>query len=1007
MKDQKPCFVRPARALGLAMGLLVAWPALADTVTNLNRGRVQQFRALGEGVNDAQQAGDLALAEDLARQRLALVEGGAPRLVGNAYRSLGAILRLRGRSAEAEAMLRKALPLIEESNGRESIQAVRTLFNLAGTLLNQSRYAEADNLLRDALARQLAARPRHPDTVQAYNLLARTQTSMARFDAAEVYLQQARQVAVAPDPDPGAGTDRYAGSFGVAYRRAQTVDLQGELDFQRGRAAEAETHFREAVAAYLSIEPDNHPDVVQARIMLGAALLQQGKAADAEALLAPLVPVAEQVLGARHRGTARAQYFLALAQARRGQSVGVDAMMTRALASLRNGNQLGQLAQVCRGYGRFLASHKRPAEALPLYREALDAIDAQFARTRGLDDAVRENFVARYGSYYTETLELLLRLHAAAPTKGYDREALAVVSRTQSRLFTEMLREADVGKMSGDARFRQLKAAQEEARARLGELRRVRAEAGRGEAGEAAGDAPPPASDPFVARRMAARLARINEEVVAQEKLLSEADAALWDAYPRYMELTQPRPVTVDLLQKSLLKPGETLLTYYLLPRRALIFLVEPERFRLVEVAHTRQEIAELVAAARKPEEESGGDLRQLARLDPAVLNRLYRIAFEPVEPLLKPGQRLLLIGDGPLHTLPMEMLVSRWGPEEQKAFAAARRGGPLLGEYASLAYLGQRYQFAYLPSLSALASVRLYRKPAVRYGQELVSFADPVFERGERYSSQTRRALELLSRSAGASATINIPRLPETAEEAREIAGIVGGRSEVYLRERAQEHTAKTVDLRDTRYLHFATHGLLGGEFLMVRGAIAAEGDGGRARNLAVAPAPAAQAQPPAVTADSLAELVAETLPATAAAERGQPALVLSLSGELQGEDGLLTMTEVVENMDLNAQLVVLSACNTAGENASANSGEGFAGLTRAFMYAGARGLLVSHWSVESHSTQALMTELFRRTRAGADGLAALDGARGALRATLLDAGRPVSRAHPYFWAPFVYVGD
>lgn len=1002
-KERQIGFTSGALALAWALGLGAASPAVAEMAINANRMQGQQFRQIGERINEALQAGDLAQAEDLARQRLGMVEGGPARQVGNAYRALGNILRQRGRNAEAEAMLRKAMPLLEEDNGRLSYQAIRGLFGLAATLLSQSRYAEADLILRDALARQLAYRPQHPDAVQAYNLLARTQINMARFDEADALLDKARAVTLSAEPaGPG---DNTAGDYGSAYRRAQTVDLQGWLDSQRGRAAAAETHYREAVDAYRAILPDTHPDLVQARAMLGATVFQQGKAAEAEAILAPLMPVAEKVLGARHRETARAQYFLALAQARLGQPEAAEALFKRSLDSVRSSGQLGQLAQAARGYARFLLEQKRPAEALPLYREALDAIDLQFARTRGLDEATRENFIARYGIYYNETLELLLRLRKTAPAQGYDREALAVVSRTQSRLFTEMLREADVGKVSGDARFQQMKARLEAAKARVAELRRTRAEVGR----EDADGAPPTASDPFVAGRLAARRDRLKEDIAAQEQELAAAEGALWDAYPRYMELTQPRPVTVEALQKSLLKPGETLLTYYLLPRRVLIFLVERERFRLVEVPRPRQEVATLVAAARKPEEEAGGALGQLARLDPAVLNQLYQVAFQPVEPMLKPGQRLLVIGDGPLHTLPLEMLVSRWGAEEQQAFAAARTsGGPLLGEYATLPYLGQRYQFAYLPSLSSLASVRLYHKPAGGYDKELVSFADPVFERGGGYSGQTRRTLEVLSRSVGGGGSIRIPRLPETAEEAQEIAAILGGRSTVYLRDKAQEHTAKTLDLKGVRYLHFATHGLLGGEFVMLRDAMVSEGAAGGRRNLGVVAAPATPSAPAPDDGGAQADVVVEAPPsAVPSGERGQPALVLSLAGDLQGEDGLLTMSEVVESMDLNAQLVVLSACNTAGESADAGSGEGFAGLTRAFMYAGAKGLLVSHWSVESRSTQELMTELFRRSRGGADNLAALAAARDRVRGSTLDAGRPVSRAHPYFWAPFVYVGD
>jgi CHAT domain-containing protein len=133
-----------------------------------------------------------------------------------------------------------------------------------------------------------------------------------------------------------------------------------------------------------------------------------------------------------------------------------------------------------------------------------------------------------------------------------------------------------------------------------------------------------------------------------------------------------------------------------------------------------------------------------------------------------------------------------------------------------------------------------------------------------------------------------------------------------------------------------------------------------------------------------------------------------LTLVGDLQGEDGLLTMKEVIEDLELNADLVALSACNTAGESAQANNGEGFAGLTRAFMYAGAKGLLVSHWSVDSLSTQALMTSTFRNIKSGMGALPAVsDAQKQLLGGGYSRDGYFFSRAHPFFWAAFVYVGD
>ena len=105
---------------------------------------------------------------------------------------------------------------------------------------------------------------------------------------------------------------------------------------------------------------------------------------------------------------------------------------------------------------------------------------------------------------------------------------------------------------------------------------------------------------------------------------------------------------------------------------------------------------------------------------------------------------------------------------------------------------------------------------------------------------------------------------------------------------------------------------------------------------------------------------------------------------------------------------LVALSACNTAGQSAEANNGEGFAGLTRAFMYAGAKSLLVSHWSVDSSSTEALMTDTFRDIKDGEPPIAAASEARQRVLKTVYTRdGISFSRSNPFFWAPFVYVGD
>ncbi|MCC7268985.1 MAG: CHAT domain-containing protein, partial [Caulobacteraceae bacterium] len=132
------------------------------------------------------------------------------------------------------------------------------------------------------------------------------------------------------------------------------------------------------------------------------------------------------------------------------------------------------------------------------------------------------------------------------------------------------------------------------------------------------------------------------------------------------------------------------------------------------------------------------------------------------------------------------------------------------------------------------------------------------------------------------------------------------------------------------------------------------------------------------------------------------EPALVTSLGGE--GSDALLDMSEIL-NIKLDADLVVLAACDTGGAGSVdaartglAGGGEALGGLTRAMIYAGSRGLIVSHWSVDSDSAVRMMTALFA---SGAPTQA--EGLQRAQASLQADA----ALSHPYSWAPFDVIGD
>ncbi len=194
--------------------------------------------------------------------------------------------------------------------------------------------------------------------------------------------------------------------------------------------------------------------------------------------------------------------------------------------------------------------------------------------------------------------------------------------------------------------------------------------------------------------------------------------------------------------------------------------------------------------------------------------------------------------------------------------------------------------------------------------------------------------------------------QLPDTAVEIREIAAKLGARpDDIYLGAAANEVAVKKAPLADYKVVYFATHGLVAGD---VKG---------------------------------LAE----------------PSLVLTLPRRPTPEDdGLLTASEVAQ-LHLNADWVVLSACNTiAGEKPGA---EALSGLARSFFYAGARALLVSHWAVASDAATSLTTAAFSSLAADPK-LGRAEAMRRSMVAYINDTSRDLN-AYPAFWAPFAIVGE
>jgi len=334
--------------------------------------------------------------------------------------------------------------------------------------------------------------------------------------------------------------------------------------------------------------------------------------------------------------------------------------------------------------------------------------------------------------------------------------------------------------------------------------------------------------------------------------------------------------------------------------------------------------------------------------------NTLYQNTVAPVASTIV-NKRLLVVADGALNYVPFESLVTATG------------GG---GDYSTLPYLIKTNEVNYAPSASVVAAIRQQSAGGANAkAGGLLLVADPVFDAndarmkilpagasaaaggaqaGEKLAVDSAVAdLTGATNAPAGGSTFKLARLNGTRAEAQEIAKLArssGLSPDIWLDLDASENRVKTTDVSKYRILHVATHGLLNTERPQFTG------------------------------------------------------VVLSLVGNRDG-DGFLRTDEIF-NLRLGSPLVMLSACETGlGRE---RRGEGVIGLTRAFMYAGAPTVGVSLWSVSDKSTADLMTDFYKRllTKQSPTPTAAMRAAQIAMIT-----GKKNSA--PFYWAPFVLVGD
>lgn len=439
------------------------------------------------------------------------------------------------------------------------------------------------------------------------------------------------------------------------------------------------------------------------------------------------------------------------------------------------------------------------------------------------------------------------------------------------------------------------------------------------------------------------------------ERLIAEIDRQLKDGFPRYQDLARPEPLT-EAQVRALLEPDEALLLVLATPDDSFVFALTREGADWTRVDRAEADLDTDVRTIRASVDPRGPSRAAESAFESdddepgerrqgfprAVAFDLFRGLMKPLEKTWGSKRKLYVVASGALTSLPFSLFVTQ-PPEGADDDPVALR---------QTAWLVRRAALVTLPTVSSLKTLRVLARP-VASTEPFRGFGSPALDGA---GGIARGAVtEPLARGGrvDVDAVRRLSPLPATEGELAGLAtALAAPPDSVVVGAAATETAVKHADLSHTRIVAFATHGLIAGEL------------GGLAE-------PALVLTPPRVATPQ--------------------------------DDGLLTASEAAR-LHLSAEWVLLSACNTASGDGRAGA-DGLSGLARAFFYAGARSLLVSHWPVRDDAAAALTTGALDRLDRE-PGIGRAEALRRSMVA-LIDREDTPLFAHPSSWAPFVVVGE
>jgi CHAT domain-containing protein/tetratricopeptide (TPR) repeat protein len=412
--------------------------------------------------------------------------------------------------------------------------------------------------------------------------------------------------------------------------------------------------------------------------------------------------------------------------------------------------------------------------------------------------------------------------------------------------------------------------------------------------------------------------------------------------YPRYAALHYPKPTPPEDLP---LKTDEVLLEYAIGEDAGYLFVVRKGGVKkLVEIPVSKKRLEEKITAFVEPMNS-----KEYEKFSIKQAKVLYDLLLSEAVKAVQKSEKIIIVPDGILGTLSFDALVKNEGRD-----------------YQDTRYAGDTWAITYAQSATTLALTRVMKpskaqKPFFALGNPVYHKTDPRYAAYRQGGQQTHiagngnqyaeRGIAMIPKAFTDGETIKradvvYPPLPETEDEIKEIAKLLGVKTDppdVLLNIRANETSLRDVSLKDYRYIHFATHAGLPGEVQGVK----------------------------------------------------EPFILLGQVENKRNDDGFLTLSEVLE-LTLDSDMVVLSACSTGKGRIIA--GEGVANFARAFQYAGSRSALVSLWKVASKPAVEFMTTFYSYLQAGNERAESLKRAREEIKAKY---------PNPFYWAVFVLYGE